>query len=110
FEAVVPSLSTQTLTLVKSKTVSQSTVTITDDVSLENDFLKLTFNPDTGMLGSLTNKKSGKTIALTQSWEWYKSSTGTPDDGQASGAYIFRPVDSNTTSLGSKATINVIKG
>jgi hypothetical protein len=110
FEAEVASLSTLTLTLVKIKAASSSLVSLAQDTSIENGFLKLTFNPDTGMLGSLTNKKTGKTISLTQSWQWYRSSAGTPDDGQASGAYIFRPVDSNTTSLGGKATITVVKG
>jgi hypothetical protein len=80
------------------------------DVVLENDFIKAVFNVSTGMLSSITNKVSGLSAALEQTWEWYTSSPGTNEDGQASGAYIFRPVDGNTTAFTTMANMTVIRG
>jgi len=77
---------------------------------LENELLRVEFDHETGIITSITNKVSGKKVELTQTWEWYKASVGTPEDGQASGAYIFRPNSSSTTSFSGKAEIRVIKG
>jgi lysosomal alpha-mannosidase len=81
-----------------------------DDTILENDYLKVVFNYSTGLMTSIANKVSNLETKVSQTWEWYTSSPGDQQDGQASGAYIFRPVDGNTTAFSSGATISVIRG
>jgi lysosomal alpha-mannosidase len=61
--------------------------------TIENKFYELTFTD--GLLSQITNKASGLSTKITQSLFWYNASAGnTAEDfnqGQASGAYIFRP-------------------
>jgi len=59
--------------------------------SIENSIYRLVFNPQTGRLTGILNKKDKLQVTLTQDYMWYNSSKGTKDDGQSSGAYIFRP-------------------
>lgn len=40
---------------------------------------------------SMVHTKSGTTVALQQSFCWYNASVGNAEEGQVSGAYIFRP-------------------
>lgn len=77
-------------------------------------FLRVTFDPDTGLLSGLSNLETKQTIKLTQNFYWsespqkvfvfnfcclmslcgcrYNASDGnSPDSKQPSGAYIFRP-------------------
>lgn len=94
---------------------------------VENDMWALSFNQDTGLLTTLTNKKAAITTELSINWGWYNSSVGgctqKPDyvdpalwddacAGQRSGAYMFRPNTSDFFYPGPKATptINVVEG
>uniref|UniRef100_A0A8C4E4T8 Lysosomal alpha-mannosidase n=1 Tax=Dicentrarchus labrax TaxID=13489 RepID=A0A8C4E4T8_DICLA len=67
-------------------------------------FLRVTFDPDTGLLSSLSNLETKQTIKLTQNFYWlvYNASDGNNlQSDQPSGAYIFRP-NSSTPFLISK--------
>uniref|UniRef100_A0A8C5FYJ7 Alpha-mannosidase n=1 Tax=Gouania willdenowi TaxID=441366 RepID=A0A8C5FYJ7_GOUWI len=79
--------------------------TFVNTVILET-FLQVTFDPDTGLLSSLSNLETKQSIKLTQNFYWYNASDGNnAHSNQSSGAYIFRPntstpfVISKTTSV-----------
>ncbi|XP_034043246.1 lysosomal alpha-mannosidase [Thalassophryne amazonica] len=60
--------------------------------AIENKFVRVTFDPDTGLLSGLTNLETKQTIKLTQNFYWYNASDGNNFESiQPSGAYIFRP-------------------
>ncbi|XP_072240719.1 lysosomal alpha-mannosidase [Leuresthes tenuis] len=59
---------------------------------IQNKFLRVTFDPDTGLLSSLSNLETKQSIKLTQNFYWYNASDGNNSLSiQPSGAYIFRP-------------------
>uniref|UniRef100_A0A8D0D4Q4 Alpha-mannosidase n=1 Tax=Sander lucioperca TaxID=283035 RepID=A0A8D0D4Q4_SANLU len=65
-------------------------------------FIRVTFDPDTGLLSSLSNLETKQTIKLTQNFYWYNASDGNnKESNQPSGAYIFRP-NSSTPFIISK--------
>ena len=84
----------------------------TNEVSIENDFMKLRFSLDSGRLTSITDFTSDLTIALNQAFYWYEASIGNSVSSQASGAYIFRPNSSRpfNVSTGNKAQIHIFRG
>ncbi|XP_034395786.1 lysosomal alpha-mannosidase [Cyclopterus lumpus] len=60
--------------------------------AIQNKFLRVTFDPDTGLLSGLSNLETKQTIKLTQNFYWYNASDGNNSKSdQPSGAYIFRP-------------------
>ncbi|KAI3353477.1 hypothetical protein L3Q82_020006, partial [Scortum barcoo] len=60
--------------------------------AIQNKFLQVTFDPDTGLMSSLSNLETKQTIKLTQNFYWYNASDGNNEESnQPSGAYIFRP-------------------
>jgi hypothetical protein len=69
---------------------SRVTLLATTPITLENDFVSVNFSTN-GLLSSMTNKVTGTTIDMTQSFCYYISGTGDKYSGQKSGAYIFRP-------------------
>ncbi|XP_022084551.1 lysosomal alpha-mannosidase-like [Acanthaster planci] len=82
------------------------------DETVENQFLSLTFDGSTGLLKSMTDKKSGRSMSVRQSFYWYTSSVGTEQDSQKSGAYIFRPAKQTPQDLfnGTSVGLKVVKG
>ena len=61
------------------------------DSTLTNGRITLTFDGSSGLVRQWADSVSGLNEAFGQSFMWYNSSVGNKDDGQASGAYIFRP-------------------
>ena len=80
------------------------------EVSIENDFLKLSFSGDTGHLTSMTDLSSRITVALSQEFYWYNGSLGNHVSDQPSGAYIFRPVSSLPKLISKGSRVEVFKG
>ncbi|KAM9792306.1 lysosomal alpha-mannosidase [Neosynchiropus ocellatus] len=71
---------------------------------LQNKYLQVTFDPDTGLLSSLTNTETKQTIKLSQNFYWYNASDGNnSESNQPSGAYIFRPNCSTPFTVSSRA-------
>jgi len=68
------------------------------DVTLENEFISLTFSGLTGRLSSMTNKAAGLTTKVTQEFCSYVSNEGDIKSDSVSGAYIFRPDSSQKCS------------
>ncbi|XP_004084261.3 lysosomal alpha-mannosidase [Oryzias latipes] len=60
--------------------------------SIQNKFLQVNFDPDTGLISGLSNLETKQSINLTQNFYWYNASDGKNSESkQPSGAYIFRP-------------------
>ncbi|KAM4594230.1 lysosomal alpha-mannosidase isoform 1-T2 [Fundulus diaphanus] len=73
---------------------------------IQNKFLQVTFDPDTGLLTGLSNLETKQTIKLTQNFYWYNASDGNSyESQQTSGAYIFRPNSSTPFMVNSKAKV-----
>jgi len=79
------------------------------DITINNDFLSVTFSGNSSLLASITNKNLGKTMKVKQNIHWWNSSTGNDEFKQAGGAYIFRP-NSTTSFSFSKPKIEVVNG
>ncbi|XP_051528161.1 lysosomal alpha-mannosidase isoform X2 [Myxocyprinus asiaticus] len=77
--------------------------------SIQNKFLKVTFDDTTGLLKSLTNLETQQTIQLTQNFYWYNASAGNNKESyQPSGAYIFRPNSSTPFIINKTADIQIV--
>uniref|UniRef100_A0AAQ6AC26 Lysosomal alpha-mannosidase n=1 Tax=Amphiprion ocellaris TaxID=80972 RepID=A0AAQ6AC26_AMPOC len=75
-------------------------------------FLKVTFDPDTGLLSSLSNLETQQSIKLTQNFYWlvYNASDGNNSLSiQPSGAYIFRPNSSTPFIISSTAQTEMVQ-
>ncbi|KAF7652581.1 hypothetical protein LDENG_00095180 [Lucifuga dentata] len=93
FQVRAPPLgfSSYSVSLLQSGTPPASTQERTP-TSIQNQYLRVTFDPDTGLLSSLSNLETKQIIKLTQNFYWYNSSDGNNSESiQRSGAYIFRP-------------------
>ncbi|XP_057545265.1 probable alpha-mannosidase At5g66150 isoform X2 [Amaranthus tricolor] len=96
FEVSVPPLGWNTYFVSKKTSkggVERSSVSVMDKVqkqivNIGPGNLKMSFSAS-GQAVKMFNSKKGVDVPLHQSFLWYTSSIG--DDGQASGAYIFRP-------------------
>jgi hypothetical protein len=66
------------------------------DTVLSNGIVAVTISASTGRTSSFANLATGVSGPLVQDWAFYRASVGNKQDGQASGAYIFRPNTSDT--------------
>ncbi|KAG6518775.1 hypothetical protein ZIOFF_022256 [Zingiber officinale] len=71
---------------------------------------KLQFSSTSGQLKRITNHRTGVDIPINQSFLWYEASSGDAADGQASGAYIFRPDGAPPVPSSSSVPLKVIQG
>ena len=83
-----------------------SEVPVTTDI--ENEFLRVSFDGQTGRMVRVVNKAEGVAVEVDQNLHWYESAqagdadTMCGDGKQKSGAYIFRP--NHTSPDGQSAT------
>ena len=78
-----------------------------DATTISNAAVTLTFDANSGLLTSYTDKTSGQTYPLTTDFGWYPAYQRGND--QDDGAYIFRP-DQNWAYPLSQATLSIIPG
>uniref|UniRef100_A0A3B1J9Z3 Alpha-mannosidase n=1 Tax=Astyanax mexicanus TaxID=7994 RepID=A0A3B1J9Z3_ASTMX len=78
-------------------------------VSMQNKYLKATFDPTTGLLSGLTNLETQQSIQLSQNFYWYNASNGNDESRQTSGAYIFRPNSSTPYTISSKPVVSTLQ-
>ncbi|KAL3996930.1 hypothetical protein ACER0C_009586 [Sarotherodon galilaeus] len=77
---------------------------------IQNKFLQVTFDPETGLISSLNNLETKQSIKLTQNFYWYNASDGNNvESRQPSGAYIFRPNSSTPVIISQTAKTEIIK-
>ncbi|KAK3702899.1 hypothetical protein QZH41_014169, partial [Actinostola sp. cb2023] len=95
----------------KHPRLPMSTLSV-ETVVVANEFVKLEFSKQSGLLTSMTDLQSKISTSVSQQFFWYNASVGNKESGQPSGAYIFRPNSSHTfpVSKDGKAAISVIKG
>uniref|UniRef100_A0A8K9XI24 Alpha-mannosidase n=1 Tax=Oncorhynchus mykiss TaxID=8022 RepID=A0A8K9XI24_ONCMY len=73
-------------------------------------FLRVTFDPETGLLSSLSNLETQQTVKLSQNFYWYNASDGNNSESiQMSGAYIFRPNTSTPFIISKTAKIETLQ-
>ena len=122
FRASVPALG-YTVYTVKASSVSNSRPTTVETVvaqSTPNSVTNgiITLDIADGAISSITNVKSGVTTPLSLTWGYYVSSPGGTtfnkdgtkmNSNQASGAYLFRPINQTTINIG-PATLEVTQG
>ncbi|KAI5089006.1 lysosomal alpha-mannosidase isoform X1, partial [Silurus meridionalis] len=77
--------------------------------SIQNKYLKVTFDTQTGLLSGLINLETKQAIKLTQNFYWYNASVGNWDSLQTSGAYIFRPNSSTPLTINTKPEVNTVQ-
>uniref|UniRef100_A0A3Q1GUL4 Alpha-mannosidase n=1 Tax=Acanthochromis polyacanthus TaxID=80966 RepID=A0A3Q1GUL4_9TELE len=112
FQVQAPPLgySTYSVSLLQDGSRPASTQHRTPTV-IQNKFLKVTFDPDTGLLSSLSNLETQQSIKLAQNFYWYNASAGNNFLSiQPSGAYIFRPNSSTPFIISSTAKTESIQG
>eukprot|EP00123_Amoebidium_parasiticum_P016348 comp23400_c0_seq1/m.38816 comp23400_c0_seq1/g.38816 ORF comp23400_c0_seq1/g.38816 comp23400_c0_seq1/m.38816 type:complete len:1049 (-) comp23400_c0_seq1:168-3314(-) len=78
---------------IEKDTLNQDTE---DTYILDNNAVKVAVSKTSGSILSITVDDTE--VNMTQDWLYYVGSEGTPDDSQASGAYIFRPRDQEPLS------------
>ncbi|XP_066512258.1 lysosomal alpha-mannosidase-like [Hoplias malabaricus] len=110
FEVQAPPLgfSTYSITLLKANR-SPAEPNHSAPLSIQNKYLKASFDPETGLLSGLTNLETQQNIQLTQNFYWYKASVGNVDSSQTSGAYIFRPNSSSPVIINNKPEISTVQ-
>ena len=81
------------------------------DQVITNGVLSLTFDGSTGLVRRWANARTALSQALGQQFMWYNSSVGNADDGQPSGAYIFRPNSSDPFAVASgSVALTIVTG
>ncbi|XP_072776084.1 lysosomal alpha-mannosidase isoform X3 [Taeniopygia guttata] len=76
---------------------------------LENEHLRIRFDPITGHLLEIQNLAKGFSLPVFQSFYWYNASAGDGLSPQASGAYIFRPNASTPIPVAKRAATRLLK-
>ncbi|KAH0629645.1 hypothetical protein JD844_011874 [Phrynosoma platyrhinos] len=77
--------------------------------SIENQHLRVLFDPRTGLLKQIENLDKNISLPVSQNFFWYNASTGNAVNEQASGAYIFRPNTSEPFLIAKGANLNHVK-
>ncbi|XP_046293708.1 lysosomal alpha-mannosidase isoform X1 [Marmota monax] len=78
-------------------------------LAIENEYIRATFNPDTGFLTEIRNKDKNLLLPVNQSFFWYGASSGDLESWQTSGAYIFRPEGRKPYPVSHYAQIRLVK-
>ncbi|XP_076867010.1 lysosomal alpha-mannosidase [Brachyhypopomus gauderio] len=100
--------STYSITLLKADS-TQLEPTPKAPVSMQNEYLMVTFDPNTGLLSGLTNLETKQSIQLKQNFYWYNASDGNVESTQPSGAYIFRPNSSTPITISEKPDVSCVQ-
>jgi len=108
FKASLPATGFKVYFIGSSTSAESSRVSIAAATTIENEYYSINFSPDGTSMTSVLNKKTGKTTTMNNKIMFYEPATET--DGQASGAYIFRPLGSANEFLPITTTADVQKG
>nr|XP_012645942.1 lysosomal alpha-mannosidase isoform X1 [Microcebus murinus] len=89
----------------KTKSKKPSTHILT----IENEFIRATFHPKTGLLMQIENLEKNLLLPVQQGFYWYNASVGDNRSSQTSGAYIFRPTRQQPLPVSRWARTQVVK-
>ncbi|MBZ3869075.1 Lysosomal alpha-mannosidase [Sciurus carolinensis] len=78
-------------------------------LAIENEYIRATFDPDTGLLTEISNKDKKLLLPVSQAFFWYIASAGDDKSRQSSGAYIFRPEEQKPFPVSRWAQIRLVK-
>ncbi|XP_042526495.1 lysosomal alpha-mannosidase isoform X3 [Dipodomys spectabilis] len=117
FAARVPALgfSIYSVARVSSRSPKARTKAVRPQISqgqvlvIKNEYIRATFNPDTGLLMKIENIDQKLVLPVDQGFFWYNASTGNKESRQASGAYIFRPSQKRPMPVSRWARTRVVK-
>ncbi|XP_036596650.1 lysosomal alpha-mannosidase-like [Trichosurus vulpecula] len=76
---------------------------------IQNEHIRATFDPDTGLLQEIENLDLGLRLPLTQAFYWYRASIGDRRSSQVSGAYIFRTQSSVPFPVGHRVQTHLVQ-
>lgn len=76
---------------------------------IKNEHIRATFNAETGLLMKIENTDQKVVLPVSQSFLWYKASTGNRKLHQPSGAYVFRPHQQKPLPVSQRAEIHLLK-
>ncbi|XP_040846183.1 lysosomal alpha-mannosidase-like [Ochotona curzoniae] len=76
---------------------------------IKNEHIRATFNAKTGLLMKIENTDQKVVLPVSQSFFWYKASTGNRKLHQPSGAYVFRPHQQKPLPVSQRAEIHLLK-
>ncbi|KAG8441431.1 hypothetical protein GDO86_006973, partial [Hymenochirus boettgeri] len=103
FQAPVPALGFSSFTVGKismpERFLFKGKRSHIDPVNIQNQYYKVDFHPETGLITQIYNLEKNVSLSLKQSFYWYNASTGNDESFQPSGAYIFRPNNSSPLPL-----------
>ncbi|KAE8620084.1 hypothetical protein XENTR_v10010093 [Xenopus tropicalis] len=66
---------------------------------IQNQYYRVDFDPETGLISGIHNLEKKISLPLKQSFYWYNASVGNEESSQPSGAYIFRPNNSDSVPV-----------
>lgn len=76
---------------------------------IENKFYRVEFHPDTGLISNIQNLEKQISLPVKQSYYWYNASSGNAESYQTSGAYIFRPNQSEPAPVSPNVRSYMVK-
>ncbi|KAM6216790.1 lysosomal alpha-mannosidase [Rhynchocyon petersi] len=76
---------------------------------IQNKHIRASFDRDTGLLVEIENLDQKLVLPVRQAFFWYNASIGNSESDQVSGAYIFRPNQSNPVPVRLWAETRLVK-
>ncbi|KAM4676223.1 lysosomal alpha-mannosidase [Discoglossus pictus] len=76
---------------------------------IQNQYYRVDFNPETGLIAGIHNLEKQISLPLSQNFYWYNASIGNYDNSQTSGAYIFRPNQSDPLAFPTKVQTYMVQ-
>ncbi|XP_056689523.1 alpha-mannosidase At3g26720 isoform X2 [Spinacia oleracea] len=83
---------------------------VNSTVEIGEGNLKLLYSVDGGKLAQYINRRNSVSAVVEQSYSYYTGFSGTDEDPQASGAYVFRSNGSFSIKSEGKDSLTVMKG
>uniref|UniRef100_A0A5F9CDH8 Alpha-mannosidase n=1 Tax=Oryctolagus cuniculus TaxID=9986 RepID=A0A5F9CDH8_RABIT len=80
-----------------------------DVLVIKNEFIRATFDPETGLLIRIHDVEQKLVLPVSQSFFWYTAGTESIMDSQVSGAYIFNPRQVKPFPMSRGAQIRLVK-
>ncbi|KAM5170378.1 lysosomal alpha-mannosidase [Mantella aurantiaca] len=111
FPAQIPALGFSKFTVDKVSAHERffHTKVVKNPLMIRNKFYRVEFDPDTGLIGNIYNLEKKISLPVKQSYYWYNASEGNMESSQTSGAYIFRPNQSDPLTISQNVRSYLVK-